>query len=122
MESEARWFRWWGRPGMSHCVAFKAADAGGRATLWITPYVGKCMVTVQPGEPWRWVRAGKALGWRILTLEVPAEPRSTRAGVPPLGIFTTCATVVAYCMGLPARVWLPQVLWRLIIAAGGKEI
>jgi hypothetical protein len=122
MDSESLWFRLWCPAGMSHCLAFKAADQDGKQTLWVTPYTSKCMVTVQPGEPWRWVRSAKARGWRVLTVEVPADPATTTAGVPPLGIFTTCATVVAYCIGLPARVWLPQGLWRLVLANGGKEI
>lgn len=107
--------------GMSHVMAFKAVD-GGRRCLFVTPYVAACMISLVDLPPWHMTRAALAQGRRVLVVERPAIPLNARAGVPRFGLFTTCASVVGYALGVPPRVWLPQGLYRALLAVGAREL
>jgi hypothetical protein len=105
--------KWWQRIWPGHCFALR--QVGPEDTLFINPRDLVCLVEILHGTPAHYLKQYRARGWKVLVVELEVSDYPPPPGIPPLGLFTTCATVVAYCLGISTRIALPSTLYRTLI-------
>ena len=113
---------WFTCEGFRHCLAFKVIHSG--QLLFVEPTSARMVIVASGGWAWTWLKEFCRLGCRIVVVErscpiVPVDDGT----VPRVGPLLTCASVVAYAIGIEGWVMTPKQLYdRLIRDYGGKEI
>lgn len=108
---------WWDiftRPGFRHCYAFAELAPG--VLLVVNPLIHCVHIQSIASRPWRWIEREQDEGGLIVTIEVDPDPCKP----PRRGPVMTCASLVAYTMGLDTRAVTPYGLFRSILASGGE--
>jgi hypothetical protein len=121
-KSVRAWWKPFTKPGFRHCCAFRSI--GDDAVLFLNPLLHRVEQGVRFEPPHEVIRQIVNLGFRVCVVERavseydPARDRQVARGA-----FVTCASVIAYTIGLDFRgKWTPWQLWQAVIAAGGEEI
>lgn len=124
-EGEREGHRWWDvftRPGFRHCYAFRCLAPN--VTLVLSPMVHRIEQALVGRMPCDLIEAAKSSGWRVLVVErVVAEYDPRRDRLLPRGPAMTCATVLAYLIGVPFAWRLtPHQLWKTLLSIGAEEV
>lgn len=113
------WWRWFTmhRPGFGHCFAF-ADVPGSELNLIVNPQMGRVEYLVLEGPPSDLVQYWRAPGNTLVTISRP--PLSDRYVSRSIGL--TCASVLAYTIGVPFGGLTPWQLYRRLLKMGAEEI
>lgn len=111
--------RWWDiftTPGFRHCLAFRQICDG--ICLVIEPTMYGMNVSLRECESRELVAEAQAKGGRVLV---------TNSRIPPSvelrrGPLVTCASVVAYCVGISSRAVTPKGLYNHLVQDGATEL
>ncbi len=108
--------------GFRHCFAFKIIHSG--QLLFLEPARERLVVVAAGGNAYAWNKAFAERGARIVTVErsFPIYPKAT-SRTPRMGPLLTCASIIAYELGIEGWIVTPKQLYiRLIRDHGGEEI
>lgn len=116
---------WWDaftRPGFRHCYAFRCLAPD--VTMVIAPMVHRIEQGLVGRMPAALIELAKSGGSRVLVVErVVSEYDPARDGLVPRGPVITCATVLAYLIGVPfAWRFTPWQLWKQLLRHGAEEV
>lgn len=117
-ERERRWWDFLTAPDFRHCFAMTELTPG--QVLVIDPLAAGVNVALIGQRPDTILKECLDTGFRVL---VAKRPRSHHT--PALisrGLTVTCASYLAYTLGLDGRPLTPQQLYRLMMRTGAKEL
>lgn len=108
--------------GFRHCFAFKIIHS--EQLLFLEPARERLVIVAARGSAYAWNKAFHERGARILTVEreFPMYP-TISARTPKYGPLLTCASLIAYELGIEGWILTPRQLYvRLIKDHGAEEI
>lgn len=108
--------------GFHHCFAFKAIHS--EQLLFLEPARERLVVVASGGWAHSWLRAFFKKGARVVVVErtFPVYPKYS-SRTPRFGPLLTCASVIAYELGIEGWIMTPKQLYtRLLRDHGGEEI
>lgn len=110
------WWKQWIKPGFGHAFCF--TEVAPDMTVIINPLHAGLEVHIEPLPAWRVVKAMQESGHKVVTVEGRFE-----YGLAKRFYWQSCATIVAYAVGLPARVFTPYQLFKQLVGKfNGKEV
>lgn len=108
--------------GFRHCFAFKVIHSG--QLLFVEPTRERMVIVASGGWAHSWLKAFHDRGARIVVVEraFKVYPKID-ARTPRYGPLLTCASIIAYELGIEGWIVTPKQLYtRLIRDHGGEEI
>lgn len=116
--NERTWWHAFTSPGFRHCFAFCELTPG--QVLLVDPTRRGVRIDLVGQRPDHLVRKCREAGFRVLVAKVSQDhhtPALIRRG---LGV--TCASFLAYLLGLDGRPLNPRQLWKLLKANGARDL
>ena len=116
------WWKTFCKPGFSHCYAFRQPQSG--ILIALNPLVHRVENAIVLERASDRITRELAAGHRVLVYErytrVYDPARDRRVG---RGLFITCASYIAYTIGVPFS-WrsTPWQLWKAALKAGATEL
>lgn len=111
------WYKLFVKRGFRHCYAIAEV---GQDVFWIEtqPHRIALGITIN-AYPWQIIRDALVLGHTVLYVGKPDAPTQRTWSHSP---FLTCASVIAYAMGIDSRALTPYALFRDLKRRFGAEL